>query len=131
MGYFSNMAINMYDNEDHSYPSSEQQLLWRLADLKDRLEELIAAGGPYRSGYMYTEDDIRYALPEHLDDICKVERAIEFAKANLLEKYGVTICEEIEGNNSLEDIYNEKSGYEQMTLVGLLMPTLSPQKIAA
>lgn len=102
MGYFSNMAIDMCDGKDHSYPSPEQQLLWRLDDLKDRLEELIAADGPYRSGYIYTEDDIRYALSEHLDDICKVERAIELTKADLLEKYGINLCEEIEDNMNLD-----------------------------
>lgn len=36
MGYFSNMAVDMRDDEDHSYPSPERQLLWRLDDLKDR-----------------------------------------------------------------------------------------------
>lgn len=135
MGYFSNMAIDMCDGKDHSYPSPEQQLLWRLDDLKDRLEELIAADCPYRSGYIYTEDDIRYALSEHLDDICKVERAIELTKADLLEKYGINLCEEIEDNNesnSLENAYNVENDYEQMELVELLfMPAMFTQKIAA
>ena len=85
MGCFSNFAVDllMDEKEDHSYPSPERQLLWRLDDLKDRLEDLINKGASYRSGYIYTEDDIRYALPEHLDDICKVERAIELAKEDL------------------------------------------------
>ena len=56
MGYFSNMAVDMRDDENHSYPSPERQLLWRLDDLKDRLSELVTTGGPYRSGYIYTED---------------------------------------------------------------------------
>lgn len=65
------------------------QLLWRLDDLQDRLEELIAKDAPYRDGYIYSEDDIRYALPEHLFDIGKVERAIELAKDDLVNKYGL------------------------------------------
>jgi len=74
---------------DWSYPGPEMQLLWRLDDLQDRLEELIAKDAPYRDGYIYSEDDIRYALPEHLYDIGKVERAIELTKDDLVNKYGL------------------------------------------
>ena len=77
------------DDYDWSYPGPEMQLLWRLDDLQDRLEELIAKDAPYRDGYIYSEDDIRYALPEHLFDIGKVERAIELAKDDLVNKYGL------------------------------------------
>lgn len=77
------------DDYDRSYPGPEMQLLWRLDDLQDRLEELIAKDAPYRDGYIYSEDDIRYALPEHLYDIGKVERAIELAKDDLVNKYGL------------------------------------------
>lgn len=77
------------DDYDWSYPAAEIQLLWRLDDLQDRLEELITKDAPYRDGYMYSEDDIRYALPEHLFDIGKVERAIEFVKDELVNKYGL------------------------------------------
>lgn len=77
------------DDYDWSYPAPEMQLLWRLDDLQDRLEELVAKDAPYRDGYIYAEDDIRYALPEHLFDIGKVERAIELAKDDLVNKYGL------------------------------------------
>ena len=77
------------DDYDWSYPGPEMQLLWRLDDLQDRLEELIAKDAPYRDGYIYSEDDIRYVLPEHLYDIGKVERAIELAKDDLVNKYGL------------------------------------------
>ena len=77
------------DDYDWSYPAPEMQLLWRLDDLQDRLEELIAKDAPCREGYIYSEDDIRYALPEHLYDIGKVERAIELAKDDLVNKYGL------------------------------------------
>lgn len=77
------------DDYDRSYPGPEMQLLWRLDDLQDRLEELIAKDAPYRDGYIYSEDDIRYVLPEHLYDIGKVERAIELAKDDLVNKYGL------------------------------------------
>ena len=50
------------DDYDWSYPAPEMQLLWRLDDLQDRLEELIAKDAPYRDGYIYSEDDIRYGM---------------------------------------------------------------------
>lgn len=77
------------DDYDWSYPAPEMQLLWRLDDLQDRLEELITKDAPYRDGYMYSEEDIRYALTERLFDIGKVERAIEFVKDELVNKYGL------------------------------------------
>lgn len=77
------------DDYDWSYPEPEMQLLCRLDDLQDRLEELIAKDAPYINWDIYSEDDIRYSLPEHLFDIGKVERAIELAKDDLVNKYGL------------------------------------------
>lgn len=77
------------DDYDWSYPAPEMQLLWRLDDLQERLEELIVKDAQYRDGYIYSEDDIRYALPEYFRDISKVERAIELAKDDLVTKYGL------------------------------------------
>lgn len=77
------------DDYDWSYPKPEMQLLCRIDDLQDRLEELIAKDAPYRNWDIYSEDDIRYSLPEHLFDIGKVERAIELAKDDLVNKYGL------------------------------------------
>lgn len=137
MGYFSNMAIEMWisDDEDHSYPSPERQLLWRLDDLKDRLEDLITAGASYRNGYIYTDDDLRYALPEHLGDICKVEHAIELAKADLLNKYGINVYDVVEEERTIGEAIGASDPTdcpEQMTLIEMLVPTaLSQTKIAA
>ena len=135
MGYFSNLAIDCLDDyEDNSYPSPERQLLWRLDDLKDRLEELIAEGASYRNGYIYTENDIRYALPEHLGDISKVERAIELAKEDLLNKYGINVYE-AEKTDSTEEIVSEfetEDGFEQIALIDTILPVvLSQNKSAA
>ena len=77
------------DDYDRSYPGPEMQLLCRLDDLHDRLEELIAKDASCRDWNIYSEDDIRYSLPEHLFDIGKVERAIELAKDDLVNKYGL------------------------------------------
>ena len=57
-------------------------------DLK-HLEELVAKDAPYRDGYMYSEDDISCALAELRFDLGKVERAIELAKDDLVNKYGL------------------------------------------
>ncbi len=136
MGCFSNFAVDllMDEKEDHSYPSPERQLLWRLDDLKDRLEDLINKGASYRSGYIYTEDDIRYALPEHLDDICKVERAIELAKEDLLYKYGIDVYDsEVRSLPDTEAVsIAVDDNCEQMTMIEMIIPDiLSHSMIAA
>ena len=40
MGYYSNLAIEGTYYEDHSYPSLELQLKWRIEDLRSRLEDI-------------------------------------------------------------------------------------------
>lgn len=105
------------DDYDWSYPAAEIQLLWRLDDLQDRLEELIAKDAPYRDEYMYSEDDIRYALPERLFDIGKAERAIEFVKDELVNKYGLPDPDSLILDES-ESADNDCVG--QMTMFDLL-----------
>ena len=109
------------DDYDWSYPGPEMQLLWRLDDLQDRLEELIAKDAPYRNWDMYAEDDIRYSLPEHLFDIGKVERAIELAKDDLVNKYGLPDPETLMIDES-ELVAADCVG--QMTLLDLLSEEL-------
>ena len=109
------------DDYDWSYPGPEMQLLWRLDDLQDRLEELIAKDAPYRDGYIYSEDDIRYVLPEHLYDIGKVERAIELAKDDLVNKYGLPDPETLMIDES--ELVNEDRVI-QMTLFEILPEVL-------
>lgn len=109
------------DDYDWSYPAAEIQLLWRLDDLQDRLEELITKDAPYRDGYMYSEDGIRYALPERLFDIGKVERAIEFVKDELVNKYGLPDPDALILDES-ESADNDCVG--QMTMFDLLHENL-------
>lgn len=109
------------DDYDWSYPAAEIQLLWRLDDLQDRLEELITKDAPYRDGYMYSEDGIRYALPERLFDIGKVERAIEFVKDELVNKYGLPDPDALILDES-ESADNDCVG--QMTMFDLLHDNL-------
>lgn len=109
------------DDYDWSYPGPEMQLLWRLDDLQDRLEELIAKDAPYRNRDIYAEDDIRYSLPEQLFDIGKVERAIELAKDDLVNKYGLPDPETLMIDES--DVVAEDC-VGQMTLLDLLSEEL-------
>ena len=109
------------DDYDWSYPEPEMQLLCRLDDLQDRLEELIAKDAPYRNWDIYAEDDIRYSLPEHLFDIGKVERAIELAKDDLVNKYGLPDPETLMIDES--DVVAEDC-VGQMTLLDLLSEEL-------
>lgn len=122
MGYFSNLAINDDDiYEDNSYPSPERQLLWRIVDLNSRLEELTSCGAELNNGYIYDENDIRYALPEHLTDIYKVERAIELAKEDLLNKYDINVYELAEETQAELNVTNEsESECEQMNIISFL-----------
>ena len=85
MGYFSNFERE----EDRSYPSPEQQLLWRLDDLKKQLEFLIEEGACYRSSIRLSDTDIRYVIPEDFDTISDVERAIMLVEHDLEERYGI------------------------------------------
>ena len=109
------------DDYDWSYPGPEMQLLWRLDDLQDRLEELIAKDAPYGNWDMYAEDDIRYSLPEHLYDIGKVERPIELAKDDSVNKYGLPDPETLMIDES--DVVAEDC-VGQMTLLDLLSEEL-------
>lgn len=109
-------------------------MLCRLVDLKDRLEELTAQGAFYRNGYSYTENDIRYALPEHLGDISKVECAIELVKEDLLNKYAILVYETEKADRTEESNaeFPSEDCYEQIVLVDILLPAiLSRNKIVA
>lgn len=135
VGYFSNIAVELWleDKEDYSYPSPERQLMWRLDDLKDRLEELLTIGASYTSRYIFTENDIRYTLPEDLHDICMIERAIESAKEDLFNKYGSNVydAEAASLPETADESAKMEDGYVQMTIIDMFIPKLLYQtKIA-
>lgn len=107
MGYFSELSIlEEYELEDHSYPSFDSQLLWRLDDLNDRYSELIEQNAPCYGEDHYTNDDYRYAPVECFETLADVARAIEIAKANLECECLVAIddkddvCDEIFGDET-------------------------------
>ena len=68
---------------------TQEQFADMLKVSRQSVSKLIAKDAPCVDGYICTEDDIRYALPEYLFDIGNVERAIELAKDDLVNKYGL------------------------------------------
>lgn len=90
MGYFSNFTIDEdICHHDVSITSPEQQLLWRLDDLRDRLDELKISGALYGGMCCYTESDLRYAPTGYFNTLYDVETAIELAVEDLRNKYGI------------------------------------------
>lgn len=95
MGYFSSFAVD--DPEifpDHSVTPPEQQLLWRLDDLQNRLEELQSRGAPYSGGRVYMDDDLRYEPVGAFNRIMDVKAAIRLAVEDLQNKYGICVNSE-------------------------------------
>lgn len=93
MGYFSNLAAQYVPNDhDHSYTPPEKQLLWRLEDLENRLHELTAQRtGGRDEGEYFSEDNLRYVLPEHFLSASNVCKAIDLAISDLKERYGICV----------------------------------------
>lgn len=95
MGYFSELAIDIvpYDH-DCSYTPPDKQLLWRLEELQDRLEELAIKRRKYEDRVCFSEDNLRYVLPEHFTRAADVEAAIELVITDLWERHGILIRED-------------------------------------
>ena len=93
MGYYSNLAAQYVPNDhDHSYPPPEKQLLWRLEDLENRLHERTTQRtGRRDEGEYFSEDNLRYVLPEHFLSASNVCKAIDLAISDLKDRYGVYI----------------------------------------
>ena len=96
MGYFSNLAAQYVPNDhDHSYTPPEKQLLWRLEELEDRYHELLTQKtGNRDEGVCFSEDNLRYVLPEHFLSASDVRKAIDLAISDLKERYGLQVREE-------------------------------------
>lgn len=96
MGYFSNLAAEYipYDN-DHSYTPPDRQLLWRLEELEERLHELTTQKtGNRDEGVCFSEENLRYVLPEHFLSASDVRKAIDLAIDDLRDRYGICVREE-------------------------------------
>lgn len=105
MGYYSNLAID-HDpcGPDHSYTPPEKQLLWRLEELKERLRELTGREtGKRDEGACFSEDNLRYVLPEHFWSAACVRKAIDLAISDLRQRYGIRVQEEAQKEPAAED----------------------------
>lgn len=100
-GFYSNLAT--YEDcctHDASITPPEQQLLWRLDDLRDRLDELKISAAPYGGVCNYTKRDLRYAPTGYFSTIYDVEIAIGLAIEDLRNKYGIEVSKEAAVNDS-------------------------------
>ena len=118
MGYFSNLAIEYEQYKqaqchyDVSLTTHEQQLLWRWQDLQELHAELCALGSSYSGSITYTDDELRYILPEHPGGyslrkngtIRDVERAMDLAAQELKEQYGIDVCPESPEETEIDEL---------------------------
>ena len=125
MGYYTNLAAAFLDEDsDYSYPSPERELFWRMDDLESRLEELRSKNACYES-HITVPDDIRCALPEHLGTISEVKRAIEFARNDLRDKYGINLEAYIDQMDTEYEKNNSDEEYEQISFIGPYMQIIN------
>ena len=125
MGYYTNLAAAfLNEDNDYSYPSPERELFWRMDDLELRLEELRSKNACYES-HITVPDDIRYDLPEHLGTISEVKRALEFARNDLREKYGINLEAYIDQMDSEYEQNNPNEEYEQISFIGANMQIIN------
>lgn len=88
MGYYSGLtACCSLNDRDRSYAAPEEQLLWRLEDLEERLQELAGERRQNWEGCYLPESSLRYILPEDLHHEAHVRAAIALALADLEERY--------------------------------------------
>ena len=119
MGYYSGLALEDTYCEDHSYPSPEMQLRWRLDDLKIRLGDIVGGSygviAHYYMGCRFSKEDLAYAPPEYFSRVSDIMTAISIAEEKLalmeaeesefqLKESNVPEMEEIPGQLTILDI---------------------------
>lgn len=87
MGYYSELAIDDTYCEDHSYPSPELQLKWRIEDLRSRLEDISKGKhsiiAHYYTGFRYSKDDLSYTPSKYFFRESDIMDAITIAEEKL------------------------------------------------
>ena len=133
MGYFSNLAIDSWENYyDVSWTTHEQQLLWRWEDLQSLLDEMRSCGTAYSGSVTYTDDELRYMLPEHPrghslrknGTIRDVEKALELVAQELKEKYGIDVQPEKVEEPELDELTGNQLSFLR------ILPPLALQNAA-
>lgn len=130
MGYYSNLAVeeDTY-RHDVSITSPEQQLLWRLDDLRDRLDELKLSGALYGGVCCFTKSDLRYAPLGYFNTIYDVECAIEVAIFDLKTKFRIEVGDEVFAHDS-SCLENNTGDQLSLHEIVLLHPYCIQQSIA-
>ena len=130
MGYYSNLAIDEDTyRHDVSITSPEQQLLWRLDDLRDRLDELKLSGSLYGGVCCFTKSDLRYAPLGYFNTIYDVECAIELAIVDLKTKFRIEVGDEVFAHDS-SCLENNTGDQLSLHEIVLLHPYCIQQSIA-
>ena len=125
MGYYFKLGQKHIDlGYDRSYPSPEEQLLWRLDELTYKKEELIKKGASHHGWGRLTDDDVRFAIPEYFDCTADVERAIELALYDLKNDHDFDILE-------IERAEREGFDLDQLTLFEVIKFPAEPASIKA
>lgn len=87
MGYYSELAIEDAYYEDHSYPSPELQLRWRIEDLRSRLEDISTGNYGITAhsfmGCRFSRDDLAYTPPEFFSRVSDIMDALAIAEDKL------------------------------------------------
>lgn len=87
MGYYSDLAIEGTYHEDHSYPSPELQLKWRIEDLRSRLEDISTGNYGITAhsfmGCRFSRDDLAYTPPEYFSRESDIMDALAIAEESL------------------------------------------------
>lgn len=129
MGYFSDLAVDFSpcDVEEYNCVSPETKLITRLKDLENRLSELLMAATPVLSYDFYSDDDLRFVLPEDFGDIHGVKRAVEAVKDDLSRKYGVNVSDigDTELSKTAIGFAEKDMPYGQITFIGMALPCVS------
>ena len=127
MGYFSSLASeDMHIHPDHSVVLPQQQLLWRLEDLQDRLQTLREKGAVYSSSRCCDWSILRYGLPGSFCAEWEVEKAIELAVCDLQEHYGIAIGGQADPRQL--PVQDELTG-NQLSIYMILPPVALPKAV--
>lgn len=110
MGYFSELNLELqYEKSelDRSYLSPEQQIVWRIEDLKSRLIELgmVCPSDEIVCGYddISRASSVEYSLPECLASTKDVLIALAAAYRKLHDLEHHTFCQV--NRNSKDEVY--------------------------
>ena len=71
------------EEEDRSYPSPLEQIIWRIEDLEARLAKLSEKHSGLFSFDRFSEEEIEYVSPQYFSNTRDIIKAIEIAKQKL------------------------------------------------